>query len=40
MQEDQGLQDPFNWGYFFAAVLLLVSLPLMHVIIGWFKFYL
>ena len=40
MQEEQGLQDPFNWVYFFAAVGLLVSLPLMHVIIGWFTFYL
>lgn len=40
MQHESGTQDPFNWKYFFAAVAMLVALPLMHVIIGWFTFYL
>jgi hypothetical protein len=40
MQDDHSVNEPFNWIYFFAALGLLVALPLMHVIIGWFKFYL
>ncbi|MDU0354834.1 hypothetical protein RS130_13710 [Paraglaciecola aquimarina] len=40
MQEDENYQDPFNWYYFFAAVAVLVALPLMHPIIGWFVYYL
>lgn len=40
MQDDHSSQDPFNWGYVFAAVGILVALPLMHVILGWFVFYL
>ncbi|MGS2721838.1 hypothetical protein [Paraglaciecola aestuariivivens] len=40
MQDNNSLQDPFNWGYFFAAVGVLLALPLMHVILGWFVFYL
>ena len=40
MQEENGMQDPFNWTYFFAAVGVLVALPLMHIIIGWLVFYL
>lgn len=40
MQEDNGMQDPFNWTYFFVAVGTLVALPLMHIIAGWLVFYL
>jgi hypothetical protein len=40
MQDDNSSQDPFNWGYLLAAVGVLVALPLMHVIVGWFVFYL
>lgn len=40
MQDDSQFKDPFNWGYVFAAVGVLLALPLMHVILGWFVFYL
>ncbi len=40
MQDDKSLQDPFNWRYFLAAVGTMLALPLMHVILGWFVFYL
>ena len=40
MQDDNSPNDPFNWGYLIAAVGTLVALPLMHVILGWFVFYL
>ncbi len=40
MQDHSAEKDPFNWGYFFAAVAVLLALPLMHVILGWLTFYL
>lgn len=40
MQQEEGIQDPFNWGYFFAAIAILVAIPLMHVILAWFVYYL
>jgi hypothetical protein len=40
MQDDNSLHDPFNWGYLLAALGVLLALPLMHVILGWFVFYL
>ena len=40
MQDDNSPHDPFNWGYLIAALGVLLALPLMHVILGWFVFYL
>jgi hypothetical protein len=40
MQDDNSLHDPFSWGYVIAALGVLLALPLMHVILGWFVFYL
>ncbi|MEP1552348.1 hypothetical protein [Paraglaciecola sp.] len=40
MQEEQSSYDPFNWGYLFAAIGMLVALLLMHAVLGWFVFYL
>ncbi|WP_277603529.1 hypothetical protein [Bowmanella dokdonensis] len=40
MQQDQQLQDPFNVKYLLAALVTLVALPLLHVICGWFVYYL
>jgi hypothetical protein len=40
MQDDNSSHDPFNWGYLIAALGVLLALPLMHVILGWFVFYL
>jgi hypothetical protein len=40
MQDDNSTHDPFNWGYVIAALGVLLALPLMHVILGWFVFYL
>lgn len=39
MQDDNCPHDPFNWGYVLAGVAFL-ALPLLHVILGWFVFYL
>lgn len=35
MEQDNSVQDPFNWTYFFGAVALLVAVPLMHVVLAW-----
>ena len=40
MQDEQEFKDPFNFTYFLIAEGLLVALPLMHAVIGWFVFYL
>ncbi|MFQ3235610.1 MAG: hypothetical protein ACI9C4_001172 [Paraglaciecola sp.] len=40
MQKNDGSHDPFNMGYLVAALVTLLALPLMHVILGWFVFYL
>lgn len=40
MQEPTAAKDPFNWTYFLIAVGILVAVPLSHVIMGWFVFYL
>lgn len=40
MQTENETIDPFNWGYFFAAVVTLVALPLMNAVVGWLVFYL
>lgn len=40
MQNEETVYDPFNWTYFLVALVVLVSIPLMHVILGWFAFYL
>ena len=31
--------DPFNFKYLLAALAVLIALPMMHVILGWFTFY-
>ena len=31
--------DPFNLTYLLVALVVLLALPLMHVILGWFTFY-
>ena len=40
MQDDDSSHDPFNLGYLLAALGVMLALPLMHVIFGWFVFYL
>jgi len=40
MQDDNSPHDPFNWVYLITALGVLLALPLMHVILGWFVFYL
>lgn len=40
MQEPSESYDPFNWTYFLATVGVMVAIPLLHVILGWFTFYL
>ncbi len=40
MQDENCPQDPFNWVYLIVAIGTLLALPLMHVILGWFVFYL
>lgn len=40
MQEQQGQIDPFNWTYFIVAIVTLLAIPLMHVFLGWFVYYL
>lgn len=39
MHHDENTADPFNWTYFFAALVTLLALPLMHVILGWMVFF-
>lgn len=39
MQQDDSVQDPFNWSYFFAILAVLVTIPLMHVILGWMVYF-
>lgn len=31
--------DPFNAKYLLIALVVLLALPMMHVILGWFTFY-
>ncbi len=33
-------KDPFNWGYVLLALVVLLTLPLMHVFLAWFVYYL
>jgi hypothetical protein len=40
MEDDNSLLDPFNWGYLIVALVVLLAFPLLHVILGWFVFYL
>jgi hypothetical protein len=40
VQDDNSSHDPFSWGYLFTALGVLLALPLMYVILGWFVFYL
>ena len=40
MQQDNLSHDPFNWGYLFAALGVLLALPLLPIILSWFVFYL
>jgi hypothetical protein len=40
MQDNPKSNDPFSWTYLLAAIGVLAVLPLMHVVIGWFIFYL
>jgi hypothetical protein len=40
MENEQGSHDPFSWGYVFVALAVALALPLMHVILAWFVFYL
>lgn len=38
MQEQNNVNDPFNWGYVFAGLITALAFPLMHVILGWLVF--
>lgn len=40
MQNEETVQDPFNWTYLLISLVVLVAIPLMHVILGWFVYYL
>ncbi|GAC15011.1 hypothetical protein [Aliiglaciecola lipolytica] len=40
MQEQSPTKDPFNWTYLLVGLGVLLALPLMHVFLGWFAFYL
>lgn len=40
MAEHGEFKEVFNWWYFLACVVTLVAFPLMHVIAGWFTFWL
>ncbi|WP_268801398.1 hypothetical protein [Paraglaciecola hydrolytica] len=40
MQHENAKNDPFSWGYVAAALVVLLALPLMNAIIGWFVYYL
>lgn len=31
--------DPFNFKYLLVALVVLLALPMMHIILGWFTFY-
>ncbi|WP_255456464.1 hypothetical protein [Paraglaciecola sp. L3A3] len=39
MHDEKEFKDPFSFTHFLIAVGLLVALPLMHVVIGWFVYY-
>jgi hypothetical protein len=39
MQNNDVSHDPFNMWYLVAALVTLLALPLMHVILGWFVYY-
>lgn len=40
MQDNNAEKDPFSWKYVLIGFVVLLALPLMHVILGWFAFYL
>ncbi|WP_299073978.1 hypothetical protein [uncultured Paraglaciecola sp.] len=40
MQDENMSNDPFSWGYLLAGLGVLLALPLMPTIAGWFVFYL
>ena len=39
MSSDSNFKDPFNVWYFLAAVAVLLAMPLLNAICGWFVFY-
>jgi hypothetical protein len=38
MADNGNFKEVYNVWYFLAAVGVLLALPLMHVILGWFTF--
>ncbi|GGO72294.1 hypothetical protein [Bowmanella pacifica] len=40
MHHDENFKDPFNVKYLLAALVTAVALPLLHVVLGWFVYYL
>ncbi|AWL11363.1 hypothetical protein HMF8227_00868 [Saliniradius amylolyticus] len=40
MQEKQTSQDPFNFKYLLIALVVMLAMPTVHAILGWFVFYL
>lgn len=40
MHDQNAEKDPFSWGYFLTALVVLLAFPLLHVILGWLTFYL
>lgn len=40
MGDTQEFKEVYNVRYFLASVAILLGLPLMHIVIGWFAFYL
>ncbi len=40
MGENTEFSEVFNWWYFFGIVGALVAFPLMHILAGWYVFFL
>jgi hypothetical protein len=39
MSNEENFKDPFNMVYFLAALGVLVAMPLLNVLCGWYVFY-
>lgn len=39
MADNSEFKEVYNWQYFFLALGVLVMIPLMHIVLGWYVFY-
>ena len=39
MADNSNFKEVYIWWYFFGSIAVLVAFPLMHIIAGWFTFY-